>query len=180
MGLNIDNHAKATMKTLLVLRHGKSSWDQPGIADHDRPLKNRGERDAPRIGRLIRGERLVPDLIVTSTALRARRTAEVVAAHCDYRSSIVENADLYPGSSRDYTAALKEVDDAHERIMIVAHNPGLEELVQDLTGRSERLPTAALVWISLPVTRWSDIQRDTSATLERLWRPKELDEPTPG
>lgn len=168
------------MKTLLVLRHGKSSWDHPGIADHDRPLKKRGERDAPRIGKLVRDERLIPDLILTSTAVRARRTAELVAAHGGYRGDIVECADLYPGSSRDYTAVLNDVGDDHERVMIVAHNPGLEELVRGLTGYNERLPTAALAWIRLPITCWNELAQNASATLERVWRPKELHEPASG
>jgi len=164
------------MKTLLILRHGKSSWDNPDLADHDRPLKKRGERDAPRIGMLLRNESLAPDIIITSTALRARRTAELVAEHCGYRAELVENAAMYPGAPPDHLNVLKQVDDAHERVMIVAHNPGLEELLQGLTGAQEALPTAALARVTLPVSHWQELGLDTTGRLEQLWRPKALDD----
>jgi len=163
------------MKTLLILRHGKSSWDHPGLSDHDRPLKKRGLRDAPRIGLLLQSQALVPDLIITSSAVRARQTAELVAAYCGCADAVVERPDLYPGTAPAYQQALNTIDDAHARVLLVAHNPGLEALLQQLAGGHEPLPTAALAWLTLPITRWSQLALDTHASLERLWRPKEME-----
>jgi len=163
------------MKTLLILRHGKSSWDDPELRDHDRPLKKRGKRDAPRMGKLLKKEKLIPELIVTSTAERASRTADLVAEHCGYKGTIQRTENLYHGSPDDFVNVLSEVANNPDRVLIVGHNPGFEELLQTLTGRSERLPTAALARVSLPVGRWHELDRETKGTLENVWRPKELD-----
>lgn len=163
------------MKTLLILRHGKSSWDDPELHDHDRPLKKRGKRDAPRMGKLLKKEKLIPELIVTSTAERASRTADLVAEHCGYKGTIQRTETLYHGSPAEFVNVLREVADHTDRVLIVGHNPGFEELLQTLTGRSERLPTAALARVSLPIESWHDLDPGTRGTLENVWRPKELD-----
>ena len=90
------------MKTLLLLRHAKSSWSQGVASDHDRPLNGRGERAAPLMGRLIRHHELVPDIVVTSTAVRAKRTADLVADACGYQDSIHTNDDLYHASTAEW------------------------------------------------------------------------------
>lgn len=163
------------MKTLLILRHGKSSWDHPELNDHDRPLKKRGRRDAPRMGKLLKKETLVPDLILSSTAERAFRTAELVAENCGYAGSIQRAETLYHGSPEDFAGVLVEVDDASDCVMIVGHNPGLEELLRILTGKAERLPTAALARVKLPIMSWKQLTLSTRGTLENIWRPKELE-----
>lgn len=165
-----------TMKTLLVLRHAKSSWDQPGLDDHDRPLNARGEADAPRMGELVRDEDLMPDLIVSSDAVRARLTAEAMAAAAGYPGTIQLDPRLYhanPAAIIDVLAS--EIDGDEARVMIVGHNPGLEELVRKLTGEPTDMPTAALARIDLPIDRWSDLRTTTRGTLDGFWRPKDLD-----
>jgi phosphohistidine phosphatase len=162
------------MKTLLILRHAKSSWAEPGLADIDRPLNKRGKRDAPRIGRLLRTEDLLPDLILSSPARRARKTAEAVAEESGYSGEIETQPDFYPGDPEAYLQVLRGLSDELERVMVVAHNPGLEELVDALTGESVALPTAALAHITLPVERWSQLDEDVEGKLIRLWRVKEL------
>ena len=162
------------MKTLLILRHGKSSWDDSNLPDHDRPLKKRGRRDALRMGRLLKAEQLVPELIVSSTAERAGRTAGLVAEHCGYCGAIQDTETLYHAPPEDVVGVLNDVSGDPDPILVVGHNPGLEELVRALTGRAEWLPTAALVRVALPIKTWSDLTLGTKGTLENVWRPKEL------
>ena len=90
----IYNIEKA-MKTLLILRHAKSSWKEQDLQDHDRLLNKRGKNDAPRMGKLLKDENLIPDLIMSSTAVRAKKTAELVAKACKYKGKIVLNHSLY-------------------------------------------------------------------------------------
>jgi phosphohistidine phosphatase len=162
------------MKTLLVLRHAKSSRDDPALDDRDRPLNARGERDAPRMGRLVRDEQLSPDFVVSSDAIRARQTAEAMAEAAGYSGTILLEHRLYAAEAAVILAVLREVIDPDVgTVMIVGHNPGLEDLVSVLTGVREDLPTAALAELALPIDRWSDIGFRTHGTLVRVWRPKD-------
>ena len=91
------------MKTLLILRHAKSSWKEQDLPDHDRPLNKRGKNDAPRMGKLLKDEDLIPDLIMSSTAVRAKKTAELVAKACKYKGKIVLNHSLGPTFIKERT-----------------------------------------------------------------------------
>lgn len=163
------------MKTLLILRHAKSSWDDASLDDRQRPLNARGRRDAPRMGDLLRDESLVPDVIITSTAVRAHATALAVAEAAGYAGDIVVDPLLYHASPEDVLAVLKTVPNANARIvMIVGHNPGLEDLIERLAGEWHDLPTAALVQLALPIDPWGELDASTRATLVDIWRPKEL------
>jgi phosphohistidine phosphatase len=165
------------MKTLLVLRHAKSSWSDPGRADFDRPLKKRGRNDAPAVGDYLRGQDLVPDVIVTSPALRAVETVALVADGSGYDGEIVLASELYPGDPEDYVDRLRGLDDDCRTAMVVGHNPGLVELVADLTGEVPDLPTAGLARITLPIDRWADLDLATPGTLVAVRRPKEAGAP---
>jgi phosphohistidine phosphatase len=163
------------VKTLLVLRHAKSSWNDPSLDDHDRPLNARGERDAPRMGRLARKKRFGVELIVSSTALRARLTAQAMSDAAGYRGQILLDPRLYHASAADILAVLRSAVDHHiATVMIVGHNPGLEELVAQLTRTQADLPTATLAQIVLPIDRWPDLSTSTRGALIGVWRPKEL------
>ena len=164
------------MKTLLVLRHAKSSWNDGALADHDRPLNERGEREAPRMGHLVRQQRLTPDLIISSDAVRARMTAEAVAEAAAYAGAIRLEPLLYHAAPDDIVVVLRAAPEANAAtVMVVGHNPGLEALVGQLTGERHDLPTAALAQIDLPIDRWRDMNGSTRGTLVDLWRPKELE-----
>jgi phosphohistidine phosphatase len=163
------------MKTLLVLRHAKSSWNDAGLDDHERPLNARGRRDAPRMGDMLREQGLTPDRIISSDAERARLTAEAVADAAGYSGEILFDRKLYLASPPDIVGVLHNVAETNANIvMIVGHNPGLEELVGKLTGEHEDFPTAALAQIALPIDRWRDLKLSTRGALAGLWRPKEL------
>jgi phosphohistidine phosphatase len=165
----------ARMKTLLVLRHAKSSRRDPALDDHERPLNKRGQRDALQMGELVRKHRLTPDIIISSDAVRARLSAEAVAEAARYEGEILLDQRLYIGSPAGILAVLRTVRETKAgTVMIVGHNPGLEELVEQLTGEQHDLPTAALAGIVLLIDRWRDLRVSTRGTLFGLWGPKEL------
>ncbi len=162
------------MKTLLVLRHAKSSWKHPETSDHDRPLNKRGKRDAPRMGRLVAARGLRPDVIVSSTAKRARLTADEVARHAGYEGSVHLDRHLYLASPDEIVDVLRDAGGSARRVMVVGHNPGLEDLVARLAGRPETLPTAALAEIRLSIRTWKNLAVSSAGTLAGVWRPREL------
>ena len=122
------------MKTLLLMRHAKSSWDNARLSDYERPLNERGRRDAPRMGELLRREGLTPDLIVASSAKRAATTAELVALELSLDSDIRYTEQLYLAEPDAYITLARQLDDGIETLLMVGHNPGIQELVERLTG----------------------------------------------
>jgi phosphohistidine phosphatase len=162
------------MKSLLILRHAKSSWKDEDLADYDRPLKKRGKRDAPRMGARLRQEDLVPDFIITSSAKRAHATAALVIEACGYEGNVQVTRDLYAADMLTYFEVLREVDDVYHRVMVVGHNPGLEMFLDALTEVGEPMPTAALAYVRLPISAWRDLDEGTVGELVNLWRPRDL------
>lgn len=161
------------MKTLLLLRHAKSSWDDAALRDFDRPLAARGERDAPRIGQALckRGTR--PDLIISSPAARAEATIRSVikAAKLDLEPEYDEA--IYGASSAELMKLIRHLPDRSFSVLLVGHNPGFEDLVGRLTGSQERMPTAALACIEFRIERWEDVE-DGKGKLDWLLTPKQL------
>ena len=162
------------MLTLLVMRHAKSSWGEPGLSDHDRPLTERGKQDAPRVGVLLQEQGLIPDLIVTSTAKRARKTAKKVAHTCGYQGAIAETETFYLAPVDPYLAYLRQLPDEHQCVLVVGHNPGLEDVLETLTGRFERLTTAALAHVTLSISDWRELAASPQGQLLHVWRPSDL------
>jgi phosphohistidine phosphatase len=165
----------AVMKALLVMRHAKSSWKNPSLDDHDRPLKKRGRRAAPRMGGLLLSENLVPDGVLCSTAVRAVETAQLVIGACGYRGRVNALRELYLAVPEVYIDALREHSGSAERVLLVGHNPGLEQLVEGLSGRAVELPTAALVSLRLPIDNWGATRLDGRGELVQSWTPKRLE-----
>ena len=162
------------MKTLLLLRHAKSSWKHPELADHDRPLNKRGKRTIPLMGALLQDEDLIPHLILCSSAVRAHTTALLVANACAYLGKIKQTRKLYLAEPQAYIEVLRQVAEEHARVLVVGHNPGLEALIEALTGEAMAMPTAALAQVELSLERWSDLDTDIDCKLVNLWRPKDL------
>jgi phosphohistidine phosphatase len=160
------------MKTLLLLRHAKSSWKEPGLDDHDRPLNKRGKHDAPQMGKLIRKLDLVPDLILCSTARRAIDTAQAVAEACGYEGEVETQRDLYLSDTACYLDILQHLPDEVDRVMLVGHNPDMEELLVLLTDNAESMPTAALAQVELPISSWQELSEATDGRLKGLWTPR--------
>jgi len=144
------------VKQLILFRHAKSSWDDD-VADVDRPLAGRGERDAPRMGKRLDARHARPDLIIASHATRAQSTAELVAKALGIKRKEIkiENA-LYLASPDDILGVVRGLDDSLSCVLVVGHNPGLTELVNRLLPELalDNLPTSGAVAIELSTTTW--------------------------
>ncbi|HMJ07381.1 MAG TPA: histidine phosphatase family protein [Pyrinomonadaceae bacterium] len=160
------------MKRLYLLRHAKSSWSEPELADFERPLNQRGLNAAPFIGKLIAARQMVPDLTVSSPACRAAETARLVHEASSAPGEIEFVDRIYEASPQTLLQVTAGLNDKAGSAMIVGHNPGMEGFLRLLTGRSEAMPTAALAIIDLAVRNWSDI-KPGCGTLIEVVRPKE-------
>lgn len=165
-----------TVKTLLLLRHGKSSWKQPDLPDHERPLTHRGELAAKRMGQLLRKLELIPDSILTSDAIRACETATRVATEASYAGELKVCADLYHADSQQLAEVVAGIPDQIGRVLVVGHNPGLSDWLTQLTGDHDDFPTAALACIELPLDSWRSLLPASRGKLHGIWRPRELDD----
>lgn len=146
------------MRTLILVRHAKSSWDETSLPDRDRPLAARGERDLAKMGKRLaeRAPRL--ELILCSPALRARRTAEGLARALGYPCQDIRiDERLYACRPEDLLAVLAEHGAGRKRVMLVGHNPELLELAQRFAGQIERLPTCAVAELRFDCQSWADI-----------------------
>jgi len=147
------------MKTLFLIRHAKSSWDDTTLPDKDRPLNDRGRRDAPKMGERLAKRDVKPDLILSSPAVRALRTAEIIAKKLDSRRNIVVNERLYAVGAGDLLDVIHQIGDKVERVMLFGHNPGLTELAHRLSGEITHMPTCAVAEFTFDAKSWSQIGR---------------------
>jgi phosphohistidine phosphatase len=166
------------MKTLLLLCHAKSSWKEQDLPDHDRSLNKRGKNDAPRMGKLLKDEDLIPDLIVSSTAVRAKKTAELVAKACKYKGKIVLDHSLYGAEPGAYIKILEGLSDKNMVALVVGHSPSVVvvETIGLLTGSLDVImPTCALAKITLPIQNWGELKKQKiKGKLLKVWKSKEL------
>ena len=148
------------MKTLFLIRHAKSSWDDTALPDRDRPLGDRGKRDAPKMGKRLAERDVKPDLILSSPAMRALATAKVIAKTLDYKpKNIAVNDRLYAGQADDLLDVIRELGDKLERVMLVGHNPELSELAHHLSSGIIHMPTCAIAEFTFDAKSWSDIDK---------------------
>jgi phosphohistidine phosphatase len=155
------------MKILTLLRHAKSSWDDAGLPDRERPLNGRGKRDAPEMGRRIAAHGIRPSLIITSPAVRARKTAKIVAREIGYPIEFLqrENA-LYLASLDTLLDTVVAQDNSFNSLMVVGHNPGLTEFANFLLpGITNNLPTSGVVSVQLDTEDWSLYRRPKAKLL---------------
>ena len=146
------------MKTLFLIRHAKSSWDNAALPDKDRPLNDRGKRDAPKMGKRLAKRDVKPDLILSSPAMRALTTAEIIAKKLDYElKDIVVDDRLYAGEADDLLNVIHKLSDKLERVMLFGHNPKLTELAHRLSSKITHMPTCAVAEFTFDAKSWSDI-----------------------
>ena len=146
------------MKTLFLIRHAKSSWDDTALPDKDRPLGDRGKRDAPKMGKRLAKRHVKPDLILSSPALRARSTAEIIAKKLDYeRKNIVVDDRVYAGEVDDLLNVIHKLGDKLKRVMLFGHNPELTELAGRLSSEITHMPTCAVAEFTFDAKSWSNI-----------------------
>ena len=150
------------MKTLFLVRHAKSSWEDAELADKDRPLNDRGKRDAPRMAKRV-AKRLAkyevqPDLILSSSAVRALETAKAMAKRIGFRrKAILVDDALYRASVDELLSIVRKLADGASCVMIFGHNPAMAEFVRRLSGEIVRMPTCAVAELRFDVGSWSEI-----------------------
>lgn len=172
------------------MRHAKSSWAIAGMDDHDRPLNKRGISDTPLMGRMLVNQKLVPQRLLHSSAKRTTMTAgilaqqfvgvEAVGGGSFSENAVLEVDDLYHAPWTTYIqllSGLAGVDHALDSVMLLGHNPGIEVLIEKLTGRFETIPTATIAWLEMASDSWGDstsLVETGGYKLMDLWRPREI------
>ena len=146
------------MKTLFLVRHAKSSRDDPSLPDRERPLDDRGKRDAPKMGKRLAKRDAKLDLLVSSPALRALTTAHLIADEIGYkREDIVVDDRLYASSPDDLLAVIRALDNKLDRVMLFGHNPEFSDLAHRLSSEIVDMPTSAVAEYNFDTKAWTDI-----------------------
>lgn len=171
------------MKILTLLRHAKSGWDDPALRDFDRPLNRRGRKAARTVGRAMRAEGMAWDAVIASPAVRVAETLRDLSEAYGRDLNAVEDRTLYLASPAVLLDRIHETDDSADRLLVVGHNPGLEQLALMLSGEGEaglidaladKYPTATVAVIRFDVDRWADVD-EGKGVLTRFLRPRDLD-----
>ncbi|MCL5991749.1 MAG: histidine phosphatase family protein [Bacteroidetes bacterium] len=151
------------MKTLILVRHAKSSWENPEMTDFERPLNERGLRDAPFMGKLLKEKGILPDLIISSPAIRALTTAKIFAKELKYSlRSISTNEIIYTTGPKEILNMLSQIDDSKNCVMVFGHNPDMTALVNYLSDDDlGNLPTASVICIDFYIESWTALTEET-------------------
>ena len=154
------------MKKIILVRHGKSAWNNPNLTDHDRPLAERGLNDVPEMGIRLKEKGIVPDLILSSTATRAAQTAEILAEVLHLpKTKITYEKNLYHASASTILKNIQRQDDANELIFIVGHNPGMNDFIDFFGGSFDNLPTSGQYGLLVDTEHWIKVCPENS----KLW-----------
>lgn len=146
------------MKKLVIIRHAKSSWEEQFLNDHDRPLAERGIKDAPKMAKKLKKEKIFPDAIISSDAERAKATALVTAEQLDFSTKKIDfKNSLYHSSAIQLLTEIKKTDDDVKTLFLVGHNPGLNDLIWKLGGEIDNLPTSGQFGFKFDVKSWDEI-----------------------
>ena len=146
------------MKTLTLIRHAKSSWDDETLDDKARPLNDRGKRDAPKMGERLAKRGVTADLILSSPAVRALTTAEIIAEAIGYkRKHIAVDEHIYEGTPDTLLAMVQAIDDKHERVMLFGHNPEFSDLARMFSRDIGEMTTCAVAEFTFDVKHWAEI-----------------------
>ncbi len=160
------------MKTLFLVRHAKSSWAEADLGDRERPLAERGRRDAPAMGRHLHKLGARVDLMVSSPALRALSTARLLARQLGYpRREIAVEERLYPGTPAQLLRVIHRLETRLRHVMLIGHNPGMSELAHGFAGEITHLPTCAVAELRFEADTWNELGRGT-CVLVRFDYPK--------
>lgn len=148
------------MKSLLVIRHAKSTWDGPLLTDFDRPLNSRGHRDAPVMANRLKEKGVGIDAFVSSTADRAFTTATYFAkTYGVEKANIIEKPELYHASVNTFLGVIRSLDNRYDTVALFSHNPGITELVNMLTNtRVDNMPTCSVFAVKTPINEWADFE----------------------
>ena len=161
------------MKTLFILRHAKSSWDNAALSDYERPLNQRGLEAAPLVGDVMKKNRFQPEVVLSSPARRAEQTAALIKQSAGFEAAIRFDERIYEASPARLLEIISEQNEKTESVLLVGHNPGLEGLLKFFTGELQPMPTAALAVVDLKMDKWSEVH-SSNGNLRTLIRPKEI------
>ncbi len=161
------------MKTIYLLRHAKSSWKDESLSDIERPLNGRGSKAAEMMGAFLKREEVIVDLVLSSSAVRARQTTDRLLEAANIRTDVRFDERIYEAEVPRLLEIVKQIENTKKSILLVGHNPGFEEFLEWLTGALETMPTGALAKVSLKNSAWESIQ-EKAGTLEWIVRPKQL------
>ncbi|NVJ85941.1 MAG: histidine phosphatase family protein [Algoriphagus sp.] len=151
------------MKKVYIIRHAKSSWEEPWSNDHDRPLAPRGLRDAPRMGKHLKSNSIFPDKISSSTALRAKKTAKIIAKELSYPLDKIEfEKGLYHASAHTYLDFIQHQEDEINCLFLIGHNPGMNGLIHLLGVALDNLPTAGICGFQTEAKSWADFKPENA------------------
>ncbi len=145
------------MKTLYIIRHAKSSWKDMSLDDCDRPLNKRGKRDAPVMGKRLKKKNVVPDIIISSPALRAKTTAQFIAKEVGYNKDIEFKEEIYESNIHILDNILKNIDDRNSITFLFGHNPDLNMLAEEYVDFDENIVTCGILKIEFDCDKWQDI-----------------------
>lgn len=155
------------MKRITLIRHAKSSWSNGDLSDHERPLDNRGERECSEMGRWLASIDFAPDLVISSDASRALRTARIIIAELGSKPALRIDPRLYLSGTRELFGLIGELDEELHHVSLVGHNPGFTDLANILGGAGiDNVPTCGVVRLELDVDAWSDIDRDCGRLID--------------
>ncbi|MCK5710671.1 MAG: histidine phosphatase family protein [Deltaproteobacteria bacterium] len=165
----------AEHKTLILVRHAKSSWKDKTLNDIKRPLNKRGNRDAPKMGQYMAKNKIQPEVIFSSPGLRALTTARLLSLKIDIKpTDIIINEKIYTFDSEDLLNVIKALKDKYEKVMIVAHNPAITDLVNYLSGsKIDNVPTCGVAVLKFPINSWKKVSKN-KAKLDSFDYPKKL------
>jgi len=149
------------MKTLILIRHAKSSWDHPGLSDFDRPLNERGTKDAPDMAKRLKEKGISLDHLVSSPAKRARKTANYFAEEFGFgKDDIKLVEDLYMATESAFLNAVTNINDKYKTVALFSHNPGITEFASSLTNvRIDDMPTCAMFALQIDTDSWKDFEK---------------------
>lgn len=147
------------MKKLFIIRHAKSDWSNLSLDDYDRPLNSRGKKNAPFMGTFLAKKDIVPDLIISSPAYRARKTAKIIASKVGYKEEIEYNEYIYEASLSTLLEIVNFIEDEYDDVFIFGHNPGLNMLAFYLVDFNENLPTCGILEIEFDCESWREVTK---------------------
>jgi phosphohistidine phosphatase len=162
------------MKTLLLLRHAKSREKETSVPDKMRPLSDRGKYDSYKMAKFLKNNKLIPSLIISSSAKRAKDTSNLLAESIGYDKNIHLSELLYGTDANHYIRVISEIADNIDILLLVGHNPILENLIELITNELIIMETCSLVHILLPITTWREIKTNPNGELIKLVTIKDL------
>lgn len=169
-----DNQETAAERYLVLMRHAKSDWGDPSLADHDRPLNRRGKRDSPRMAQWLAETGFMPDVVLSSSSTRTRETIGLMIEQWGAEPTVSFSKELYLATPDTILECIRAEAVEAQCLMVLAHNPSISYLASLLSGDSIEMPTAAVAVFKVEVDQWHDMRESTPIELTEYMRPKAL------